>query len=135
MIVLSKIKLKWRVRDGNACPICKAIDGYEWEFNAGIDSEVPEILFHPEFGIVWSLSLGSNAHSQHGYLSGGPNNCRCTMEENFDLEDVLAKSVFIVEELKSMVENIAEPHDMKRGSYRRTTPADIGVDLSKYGIT
>lgn len=129
------IKLTWRThKDERTCPICSAIDGYEWVFDVSSNTELPEILFHPEFGIVWSLTLGSNAHSHYGYLSGGPNNCRCVMEEDVDLEDVLAKCVFLAEELKDILSN-KEVSDTKRGSYRTTRPEDIGIDLSKYGIT
>jgi hypothetical protein len=120
--------------DEKTCPICKALNGFTWRFQAGKDI-MTDALFHPVFGIVWSLSQGSNAHDHTfggAYGSGDENNCRCFLDGyKLDLEDVLAKCVFLKETLTTTATEIS---DTKKGSYRRTTPEDIGIDLSKYGF-
>lgn len=117
------------IGDDHVCPICRALNNYTWVFVTGKDV-MTDALWHPIYGIVWSLAEGSNAHSR-GYLSGHDNNCRCEIETQYYLEDVLAKSIF----LKEMVDAIdAEIKDTQSGGRRRTTFEDIGIDPSKYGF-
>jgi hypothetical protein len=80
------------MHDNKVCPICKELDGYTWTFEAGKDV-MTDGLFHPKYGFVWSLSQGSNAH---GYHNRG-NNCRCSWTSDIDMEDILAKCVFLRE--------------------------------------
>jgi hypothetical protein len=87
-----------------------------------------DALMHPVYGIVWSLSQGSNAHAR-GYGSGQRNNCRCQISYELMLEDVLAKCVF----LKEIIQQ-AETFDYIKGSSRKTTFEDIGIDPGKYGL-
>jgi hypothetical protein len=123
---LSKILITWRaVDDDRTCKICHAIDGYTWTFEVGKDV-LTDGLFHPAYGIVWSMEQGSNAHA-HGYGSGQTNNCRCEIETDFDITDLVEKSDYLL----SLVHDV---DDTKGGSYRTTTAEDIGIDLSKYGI-
>jgi hypothetical protein len=117
--------------DDRVCPICKAIDNYVWIFEAGKDI-MTDALFHPQYGIVWSMEQGSNAHA-HGYLSGQTNNCRCTIEPHVDCEDILAKCVFLKETLENEASE-AEAYDYKKGDSRSTTFEDIGIDPSEYGF-
>ena len=123
-------KITWHTHmDDRACKICKALNGFTWTFEAGKDI-MTDALWHPVYGIVWSLSMGSNAHAR-GYLTGNHYNCRCTLEEyQLDLEDVLAKCVFLKETLEVTNNEIG----LSRGNFRTTRPEDIGIDLSKYGM-
>jgi hypothetical protein len=78
--------------DERTCPICKALNGFQWIFETGKDM-LTDSLWHPVFGQVWSLSQGSNAHGHHFQR----HNCRCYITHQFDLEDVLAKCVYLRE--------------------------------------
>lgn len=125
------ITLTWHsVGDDRTCKICKALDNFVWVFETG-KNVMTDALFHPTFGIVWSLSEGSNAHSR-GYLSGHDNNCRCEIEEQIFLEDVLAKCVFLKE---TITETLSETKAGAWNSSRKTTFEDIGIDPAKYGLT
>jgi hypothetical protein len=124
---MPSISITWHtVGDDRVCPICRAIDGYTWVFTAGKDI-MTDALYHPIYGIVWSMEQGSNAHA-HGYLSGRQNNCRCRIEPRLNLEDILAKCIFLKETLQKDV----EAFDYIKGSSRRTTFEDLGIDPSKY---
>lgn len=124
------ITITWHaVKDEHTCKICKKIDGYPWIIDTTKDV-LTDALFHPAYGIVWSLSQGSNAHA-HGYLSGQTNNCRCQIEAHVSLEDVLAKCTYMVEILKSEIDNAP---DYQTGSHRSTTFEDIGINPADYGF-
>lgn len=125
--------IKWHTKhDDRVCPICKAIDNYEF----GPYTEVPNNLVHPTYGEVWNVTLGSLAHehklhkgSKYGLLS----DCRCSIEPQFDLKD-LAKVIHqLRNDLMAAVEE-EQVDDTKGGSYRKTTFEDIGIDPSKYGF-
>jgi hypothetical protein len=120
--------------DDRTCPICRALNGFTWVFQAGKDV-MTDALFHPVYGVVWSMSQGSNAHDHTfggAYGSGNENNCRCFLDGyTLNLEDVLMKCYFLKETLTVTANNV---DDTKGGAYRRTRPEDIGIDLSKYGI-
>lgn len=129
------ITLKWDSHDDErTCKICRGLDNYQWVFIVGKDV-MTDALWHPVHGIVWSLAEGSNAHSR-GYLSGHNNNCRCEMEESLDLEDILAKCVFLKETIESFdqLPDVQTGSRTSRGSSRSTTFDDIGIDASKYGF-
>ena len=74
--------------DDNACPICKVINGYTWVFT----DAVPDSLVHPEYGEIWNVVTGSLAHEHHqfGKKYGLLSSCRCHIEPQFDLKDLLA---------------------------------------------
>jgi hypothetical protein len=121
--------------DDRVCPICNALDGYQWTHQIGKDL-LSDALFHPVYGIVWSLSQGSNAHDHtfgKNYGSGNTNNCRCTIEHKIIAEDILAKCVYLKETLEEITQE-TEISDTRQGSSRRTTFEDIGIDPSKYGL-
>lgn len=125
------ITITWHaIEDNRTCKICQAIDGYTWVFDTSKGDVMTDALWHPQYGIVWSLSQGSNAHA-HGYLSGQTNNCRCTIEEHVNAEDVLAKCVFLKETIEGTVKEV---DDTESGGVRSTTFEDIGIDPSKYGF-
>ena len=124
------IFITWHaIGDAKTCKICKDINGYTWIFETG-KTILTDALFHPIYGIVWSLSEGSNAHAR-GYLSGHTYNCRCRITYKITAEDTLAKSVYLAEIIKDLANDVS---DTKKGNYRTTRPEDIGIDLSKYGI-
>ena len=125
------ISITWHTAgDDRVCKICRAIDGYTWIFDTSKGDVLTDALFHPVYGIVWSLEQGSNAHA-HGYLSGQTNNCRCGIETNIDAEDILAKCTYLVETVKDAVNDVS---DTKTGSYQTTTFEDIGVNPADYGF-
>ena len=76
------IIIKWQSReDERVCPICAAINGYEWTFT--VPNPLPTELVHPQFGVVWTLGLGSRAHGHQKY------NCRCNVHiTNVNIDDV-----------------------------------------------
>lgn len=88
------------MRDERTCPICLRLDGYTWVFTVGQD-HLTDALFHPELGEVWSLSMGSNAHGHHFQR----HNCRCQIEFIIDMEDILAKCVYLREVVASEAES------------------------------
>jgi hypothetical protein len=69
--------------DDRVCPICQAINGYTWTFT---DEPMPTVLIHPQFGAVWDITSGSEAH---GHKDGS---CRCHMEKIIELHDVLERA-------------------------------------------
>lgn len=127
---MPSVSITWHtLKDGHKiCPVCLAIDNYTWVFT----DEIPDTLIHPVYGEVWNTAQGSAVHERG--LANGP--CRCHVEPKFslkDLEDLVRK---LRDELKAEYEGteLEEPPDTKQGSFRTTTPEDIGIDLSKYGI-
>jgi hypothetical protein len=102
---VSRITITWHaIMDNNTCPICVVLNGYTWVFEAGADV-LTDGLWHPQFGMVWSLALGSAAHGHQRY------NCRCHITPEIDVEDVLAKCVFLREEAQAA----SEPYIPWRG--------------------
>lgn len=71
----------WRTqKDGHVCPICKALDGYTWTFDAG--EPYPKQLIHPLYGPVFDMrpaADGSLVKEQKGHQ------CRCTLEHQFEV--------------------------------------------------
>ena len=89
---MPSVTIKWHIKDNKACPICKELEGHEWVFVAGKDV-MTDALWHPKYGIVWSLADGSNAHGGYHKVR----NCRCRITHEIDMEDVLAKCVYLRE--------------------------------------
>jgi hypothetical protein len=127
---MPSVSITWHTQhDDNVCPICKAIDGYTWNF----ENEVPDSLIHPTYGEIWNITTGSLAHehqlhkgSKYGLIS----NCRCHTESKVDARDLLYMLQKKIDEIKGAVET----DDTKSGSSRRTSFEDIGIDPSKYGL-
>jgi hypothetical protein len=99
------VSITWHTQhDDNVCPICRAIDNYKWTFTG----EMPESLYHPQYGEVWNIMTGSLAHehklhrgSKYGLIS----NCRCHVEGKIESLAGLAEAVRkIKEELKQALE-------------------------------
>ena len=132
------LTLTWHASmDEKTCPICRALNNHRFTFDTTKGPHLTDALFHPVYGIVWSMAQGSNAHDMTfggHYGSGNTNNCRCTVTPNINAEDFLAKCVYLAELLKDALEETNLEADTKKGSYRTTRPEDIGIDLSKYGI-
>jgi len=98
------VSITWRIMDSNACPVCKAIDGYTWIFT----DQIPDNLVHPQYGEVWNTSIGSLAHEHFSAKQGGfPSSCRCHIEPEFDLKDLLTKVRALHDEIKSSLEETA----------------------------
>ena len=82
---MPSINVTWKaVMDEKVCPICRALNGYTWTFITGKDS-MGNSLVHPQFGIVWDVHRGSQAHGHLQY------NCRCHIEPQIDIDDLRAK--------------------------------------------
>jgi hypothetical protein len=128
---MPSVSITWHTQhDDRVCPICQAIDGYKWVF----EGEVPDSLIHPLYGEIWNVVTGSLAHEQqqfgkkHGLLS----NCRCKTEGGIeDIRDLLYLAQKVIDELKN---EVSEAPDYQKGSSRKTTFEDIGIDPSKYGF-
>lgn len=94
---MASLSITWHaVEDARTCPICKALDGYTWIFEAGKE-ELGDTLFHPQFGVVWNLMLGSRAHGHERF------NCRCHTTHEFDLSDTRAKVQQLAETVKTSI--------------------------------
>jgi hypothetical protein len=68
--------------DDRTCPVCKALNGYQWVFETGKDVFGNDLI-HPAYGIVWNTQIGSQAHGHTGA------NCRCHITSELDLSDLL----------------------------------------------
>jgi uncharacterized protein with gpF-like domain len=76
--------ITWKaVLDERTCPICRAMHGYKWTFT--VKEGVPDELVHPQFGVVWNVSRGSQAHGHQRY------NCRCTIIPEVNVADLKRK--------------------------------------------
>ena len=79
------LSITWRaVDDDRTCKVCRAINGYTWNFELGVDA-FPPYLEHPTHGVVWDTARGSQAH---GHKS---DNCRCHVATEFHLSDMVAR--------------------------------------------
>jgi len=87
-----------------SCPTCKALNGYTWIFEAGKDM-FDGTLQHYTGWVVWDVVRGSQAHGHERY------NCNCTLSYEIDLEDVLAKCVY----LRELAQAYSEPYIPWRG--------------------
>jgi len=86
--------------DDRTCPICMAMNGYTWTFEAGKDDFGNE-LFHPTYGVVWNIHMGSKAHGH------ATDNCRCGMSTRFDLSDLLEKVKIFHDKVKQATQESA----------------------------
>jgi hypothetical protein len=92
---MPSLSLTWvTVHDERVCPICTALEGYTWTFQVGL-GQLPSELVHPEFGVVWSVGLGSEAHGIH------KGSCRCNVNYEFDFSDLVARTQHLLGVVKS----------------------------------
>ena len=125
--------VKWRsTHDDRTCDICQHIDGYEWTFQ----DTIPESLMHPVYGEIWNTQIGSLAHEryQYGKKYGLLSNCRCHVEPVQMSAPELLKALQDLRDLlkDALSEETSEAPDYQKGSSRKTTFEDIGIDPSKY---
>jgi len=99
------LTITWHaVMDDRTCSTCKALNGYTWIFEAGKDM-FDGNLRHYLGWVVWDVYRGSQAHGHERF------NCRCTISYEIDLEDVLAKCVY----LREVAQAASEPYIPWRG--------------------
>jgi hypothetical protein len=87
--------------DDRTCPICMALNGYVWTFEAGKDT-FGNFLTHPSYGVVWNVNIGSKAHGHGG-------NCRCHVEPEINLGDLLMR----LREIRGRLEDAVDQGDAK----------------------
>lgn len=126
------LTIVWHTQhDDRVCPICQAIDGYEF----GPFTDVPDSLMHPAYGEVWNIQTGSLAHEHQvhkGNKYGLLSTCRCHTETKLvDLQDLL---YLLQKKIDEMTGELTEAPDYQTGGRRSTTFEDIGIDPSKYGL-
>jgi hypothetical protein len=102
---MSLIMVTWHAHvDDRTCPICLALNGYTWGFEVGgdygtsvatVQGSIRSFLVHPEFGVVWELSIGSKAHGHQRY------NCRCHVTSEVDISDLRKRVTAIYEQVKA----------------------------------
>lgn len=95
---MPSITLIWFcIHDQRTCPVCLALHGYQWTFETGKDT-FPTELFHPQFGVVWNIAQGSEAHANHRET------CRCGITYETDLSDLVTKTKQLLSKLQSAVQ-------------------------------
>lgn len=98
------LTITWHaVIDNRTCPTCKALDGHQWVFEAGKDQF--DGTLRVLGWVAWDLAQGSKAHGHQTY------NCRCWITYEIDLEDVLAKCIY----LRELAQAYSEPYIPWRG--------------------
>jgi hypothetical protein len=97
------------MHDQRVCPICMALEGYTWVFETGKD-QLNGDLIHPDFGLVWNVQSGSEAHGHH---SG---TCRCHMEPQFDFSDLTERA----QRLLAVLQSASEIGDAKGDSFNES---------------
>ena len=102
---MPSVSITWHTQhDDNVCPICKAIDGYTWNF----ENEVPDSLIHPTYGEIWNITTGSLAHEHQlhkGSAYGIFAECQCSVEGKIESLSGLALGV---SKLKERIKTSAE---------------------------
>ena len=73
----------------------------------------------------------AHEHKQFGKKYGLLSNCRCHHESKVDARDLIYLLQKKIDELKGQ---ITEENDYQKGSSRKTSFEDIGIDPSKYGF-
>jgi hypothetical protein len=84
---MPSLTITWKALIGHPtppCPICKDLHGHQWVFNV-TGEPIPDSLTHPQYGVVWNTTIGSQAHGHQVY------NCRCSIIPNVDVSDLKAK--------------------------------------------
>jgi hypothetical protein len=79
---MATITYTWNTfADTRSCKKCLALAGYVWQFK----DETPQVLFHPQFGVVYDLA--ADEPRTHGQ---GIHNCRCRLLIYVDDSDLTA---------------------------------------------
>ena len=97
---MAKLMLTWRIKDDNACPVCKRTNGYTWTFDTQAGDIMSGELVHPTEKVVWTLGLGSAAH-EHGRARGA---CRCDLIPGFDLSDLVVAARDMLRAIEASIE-------------------------------
>ena len=81
---MASVTITWQtVGDDKVCPVCKALEGHQWTFPVG-EGGIPNELTAEPVGTVWDVASGSQTHGHKG-------NCRCSLQCDLDLHDILVK--------------------------------------------
>jgi len=98
------ISVTWHIfaDDDKLCPVCRSLEGYTWSFEVS-KGELTDSLIHPQYGVVWNLQEGSQAHGHRG-------NCRCHLTYEINITDLLAR---VLELRKTLLEMVPEPMGAK----------------------
>jgi hypothetical protein len=131
---MANVTRKWRTQhDDRVCPICEHLDGWEFTVEA-VNGELPESIIHPVYGEVWNKMMGSLAHEhyQFGKKSGLLSSCRCHVETlQVSSPELLEAVKHLRDTVKEALQEGENP-DYQKGSSRKTTFEDLGIDPSKY---
>jgi hypothetical protein len=96
---MPSVTLTWEtMKDDRVCPICKALEGYQWLIQVGAEQLPNELTFGSM--VAWDTARGSQAHGHRG-------NCRCSLKVDLDLKDVLMRLTALYERL--LIETGEEP--------------------------
>ena len=87
------------LHDERVCPICAALEGFTWTFLLGL-GQLPGELVHPEFGVVWTVGLGSGAHGNHA------GTCRCSMLYMLDFSDLFVRTQHLLDRLEAVAQQV-----------------------------
>jgi hypothetical protein len=88
---MPSVTLTWEtMKDDRVCPVCHALEGYQWILQVGVDQLPNELTFGST--VAWDIGRGSQAHGHRG-------NCRCSLKVDLDLKDILAKLTAFYERL------------------------------------
>jgi hypothetical protein len=82
--------------DERTCPICRALHGHTWIY-AVTQKPIPDELVHPQYGVVWNKTVGSQAHGHERF------NCRCTIPYRIDVSDLKPRIEAIKTDLEARV--------------------------------
>lgn len=95
---MATLTITWHaVMDERTCSTCKALNGRTWIFETGKDQF--DGTLRVLGWVAWDMAQGSKAHGHKSY------NCRCRISHKFDLEDILAKCVYLAEIVKMAAES------------------------------
>jgi uncharacterized protein with gpF-like domain len=87
------ISITWQAHmDERTCPICQALHGYTWTFT--MPEPMPDQLTHPQYGVVWNTTVGSQAHGHQRF------NCRCSIKPEINVKDIKQKLETLKNELE-----------------------------------
>jgi len=76
------LTVTWQsIPDQQRCKVCEELQGYRWIFEG---EDLPPVLQHPKFGIVWNLELNTSHAHEFGVFSGI--NCRCSLDIDIDVD-------------------------------------------------
>jgi hypothetical protein len=93
---MTSLTITWNaINDAKTCPICRDLHGHSWVF-AVSDEPMPDSLTHPQYGVVWNTTIGSQAHGHQRF------NCRCSIAlTDLNMTDVRTKIDIIKADLEA----------------------------------